>query len=136
MNTITLTDYKITVQWEISQEDLDNLLNTLLDDLILWKDPNSIFEVQITCEEFGEVIHNHIQEEAFIRIQKYCIENFSQNHYWQFHRKKDWARKPRKKGKGEYVPLYGFYSTADDIERQKVEGGEIHWRKMMKNENI
>lgn len=133
MNKIELTDYKTITQYKLTDYQLDELLNELFDELIIWRDNQSIYEVAVHSDEVGLVLDNHIPEDNYKKILDYCEKNFTDTPL-RIERKIDWDRAPRKKG-GEYIPLYGFYTTADDIERQKVEGGEIHWRKMMKSEN-
>lgn len=127
-NTVELTDYKLHITYELTDEQLDNFLNEMLDNMLI-NCPESVYNIKVVSIDCGVVLDHTISEKNYNTIFNYIKENIDEENIIRFQRKEDWARRPQANN-SEYDPVFKYVTTADEIERAQTEGDEIKYQKI------
>lgn len=127
-NTVELTDYKLHITYELTDDQLDNFLNDQLDNMLI-DSPDSVYNIRVVSIDCGVVLDHTISEKNYNIVFNYIKENIDEDNIIRFQRKDDWARRPQDHN-SDYDPVFKYVTTADEIERAQTEGDEIQYQKI------
>ena len=127
-NIITLTNRKLSLVFDLSNEELDTILNDYADDLLYGRIYNDEHYIcKITSREVGIIYNYQISESLY-----HVLRNYIDGENIVAIKKRDETSKrcTKKKKKSRYQPKKLYYTTADDVEKAQTEGCEIKYHKL------